>query len=57
MHTEADCAAALDSLHAENAHLDPCCLLLQAMAPGEAVALSLFVTKGAARYSTHAAGS
>lgn len=44
--TEADRAAALDALGAENAHLDPCCLLLQAMAPGEAVVLSLFVTKG-----------
>ena len=54
--TEADRAAALDALRPEtarmlrglrpeNAHLDPCCLLLQAMAPGEAVALSLFVTK------------
>ncbi|OCK84023.1 solid-state culture-specific protein-like protein [Lepidopterella palustris CBS 459.81] len=35
----------LNAVTPENAHLKPCCLVLQDMLPGEAVALSLFVTR------------
>jgi ATP-grasp domain len=35
----------LCQITAHNAHLRPCSLILQSLAPGEAVALSLFITK------------
>jgi carbamoylphosphate synthase large subunit len=35
----------LRGLNEENVPLDPCCVLVQDLVPGEAVALSLFVTK------------
>jgi predicted ATP-grasp superfamily ATP-dependent carboligase len=35
----------LRNINPKNAHLDPCCVLVQDMIPGEAVALSLFVTR------------